>query len=71
MSDNEAQDTERTFRSAVNMTADELREWLETEHSKEVGWTPEGEHESVGHQSGRRILEILERGGDGARRHRL
>ena len=66
MSDNEVQDMDRIFKEAVNMTADELRRWLQTEQSNEVGWTPEGEHEAVGHQAGRRILEILERGG-GAR----
>jgi hypothetical protein len=67
MSENEAQDTDRAFESAINMTADEMRRWLDTERSNEVGWTHEGEHEAVGHQSGRRILELLERGGGGAR----
>ena len=50
------------------MTADEMRRWLDTEESNEVGWTPMGEDEAVGHQSGRRILEILERGGGGGAR---
>ena len=68
MSENETEDAERAFASAVNMTADEMREWLDTEQSNEVGWTHEGEEEAVGHQSGRRILEILERGGGAAPR---
>jgi uncharacterized protein (DUF849 family) len=47
------------FRDAVNMTAGELERWLATEESRSVGWQHEGETESVGHQSGRRIVEIL------------
>ena len=43
------------FHAAVNMTPKQLAESLETEHSKEVGW---GEGETVGHKSGRRIVEI-------------
>ena len=45
------------------MSADELRDWLETDSSKAVGWKgPDGARsESVGHASGRRILSILER----------
>ena len=47
------------FRKVVNMSARELAQWLETEESRAVGWTHEGEDESVGHHSGRRIVEIL------------
>jgi hypothetical protein len=46
------------FQAVVNMSVPELERWLETEESKSVGVTHEGEDESVGHQSGRRILEI-------------
>ncbi len=46
------------FREAVNMDADELKEWLETDESKSVG---QGEGESAGHRSGRRIVEILQK----------
>jgi hypothetical protein len=51
------------FAAAVNMTADELREWLATETSQLVGWRgADGmRHESVGHASGRWIAEILEK----------
>jgi hypothetical protein len=49
-------DVRHRFGEAVNMTPKELEEWLETEESKSVGV---GEGESVGHQSGRRIVEIL------------
>ncbi|MEF2071296.1 DUF3140 domain-containing protein [Consotaella aegiceratis] len=47
------------FRDAVNMTAVEIERWLETKESHSVGWTRKGETESVGHQSGRRIAEML------------
>ena len=46
------------FCQAVNMTPRELRDWLATEESQSVGWTHEGDTESVGHKSGRRIVEI-------------
>ena len=49
------------FRAAVNMTADELEEWLGTDESRSVGWTRTGEAESVGRASGKRILRILRR----------
>jgi len=51
------------FTRAVNMTAGELRAWLATEQSLSVGWKgADGTlRESVGHASGRRIAEILEK----------
>lgn len=52
----------RDFKEAVNMTAAELERWLDTPESKEVGWKGEdgqGAGESVGHKSGRRIIELL------------
>ncbi|GAA5916381.1 hypothetical protein JCM8208_003418 [Rhodotorula glutinis] len=55
------------FNEYVNMTPEELKEWLETEDSQSSGWSKdnsgkvgEGE-ESVGHESGRKIIDILER----------
>lgn len=54
----------KEFQEAVNMTAGELSHWLETEHSKEVGQKNDGESESTGHQSGRHIVEMLEREDD-------
>jgi hypothetical protein len=49
------------FDAAVNMSADELEQWLRTRESMAVGWKGvEGRmKESVGHASGRRIVEIL------------
>jgi hypothetical protein len=45
------------FDEIVNMTPKELEEWLQTDVSKSVGQS-DGGGESVGHESGRRIVEI-------------
>ena len=55
----EQPDVRREFDDAVNMTASELRSWLDTEESREVGQKKDGHDESTGHESGRRILAIL------------
>ena len=57
----EQQETYDTFNDRVNMTPKELEDWLETDDSKRVGQTEEGEDESKGHRSGRRILEIKQK----------
>jgi hypothetical protein len=44
---------------AVNMTAAELSDWLETDESRKVGFKRDGSRESVGHASGRRIVGLL------------
>ena len=51
----------REFTAAVNMTAAEIEEWLQTPESRKVGWKgADGNRgESVGHASGRRIVAIL------------
>lgn len=49
------------FAAAVNMEADELEAWLETPESKRVGFKRDG-RESVGHASGRRIVELVRQG---------
>ena len=53
----------KDFAAAVNMGAAELRDWLETEASLQVGWKGDDGrlHESVGHASGRWIADILEK----------
>ena len=48
------------FDEAVNMSRKELEEWLETDESREVG-QKDGGDESKGHESGRRLVEILEK----------
>ncbi|RYY96325.1 MAG: DUF3140 domain-containing protein [Comamonadaceae bacterium] len=47
------------FHRAVNMTPAQLERWLDSDESRAVGITHDGEHESVGHQSGRRIVQLL------------
>ena len=47
------------FKKLVNMSASELEKFLKTDESKKVGFKREGSDESVGHQSGRRIVKIL------------
>lgn len=51
-------DVKTEFDDLVNMTAKELDEFLGTDDSKDVGQKKEG-GESTGHESGRRIVEIL------------
>lgn len=49
----------KQFAEAVNMDPSELVEWLAGDESRNVGFKREGESESVGHASGRRIVAIL------------
>jgi|SRR5215208_7775879 hypothetical protein len=48
------------FDEVVNMTRKELEEWLQTDESKSVGQS-DGGSESKGHESGRKILQILDK----------
>ncbi len=59
MSDDDDQ-TRKDFDAAVNMTASELKKWLDTDDSKAVGQKKDG-GESTGHESGRHIVRILEK----------
>jgi len=47
------------FYAVVNVTKRQLMAWLDTDESHEVGWRYAPNEESVGHHSGRRIVEIL------------
>ena len=47
------------FKDTVNMSPKALEDWLETDESKQVGQKSGGSGESTGHESGRRIVEIL------------
>ena len=47
------------WRSAVNMSPEQLEEWLGSDESQSVGQKSSGGDESTGHASGRRIVEIL------------
>jgi hypothetical protein len=58
MHEDEKKEVRDEFRRVVNMAPKELKAWLETEASRSVGHTRKGEDEAIGHQSGRRIIEI-------------
>jgi DNA topoisomerase VI subunit B len=52
-------DVHAEFRKAVNMTASELTKWLGTDESREVGQKRSEGSESTGHESGRKIIQLL------------
>jgi hypothetical protein len=58
MAKDDRQQTIDQFDEAVNMTRKQLEDWLQTEESKSVG---QGEGESKGHESGRKIVKILDK----------
>lgn len=58
MKDND-RDVLDEFRACVNMTPKQLEDWLDSDESKQVGAKESDDAESVGHESGRRILELL------------
>ncbi|KAF1838303.1 hypothetical protein BDW02DRAFT_585978 [Decorospora gaudefroyi] len=50
------------FNDLVNMTASELQEWLGSEEPAGSGWSKDdGSGETIGHESGRKIVAILEK----------
>ena len=59
MAEHDADTTRREFGEAVNMTAGELEKWLGMDESQSVGQKSGGSDESTGHESGRRIVELL------------
>ncbi len=59
MADDDRDTIRREFDEAVNMSAAELEEWLATDESTSVGQKSGGSGESTGHESGRRIVELL------------
>ena len=59
-SEDERKEIRKEFHDVVNMSKKELEEWLETEESKAVGMDS-GDGESVGHKSGKRIVELKEK----------
>ena len=62
MSDDPLRKIRDDFAGAVNMDAGALESWLATDESQAVGWkgpNGKGKGESVGHRSGRRIVQIL------------
>ncbi|GAB2544522.1 DUF3140 domain-containing protein [Spirosoma aerophilum] len=57
--ESEKKSVKKDFDAAVNMSASQIEKWLKTEESKSVGQVKGGDDESVGHKSGHRIIEIL------------
>ncbi|OCL07099.1 hypothetical protein AOQ84DRAFT_378025 [Glonium stellatum] len=52
----------REFNELVNMDAGELKEWLGKDESAGAGWgKDDGSGETIGHESGRKIVKILEK----------
>jgi len=62
--DKEKKATRAEFDSVVNMSASQLEKWLETDESKSVGQKKDGDSESIGHKSGKHIIEILNKNVD-------
>ena len=65
LSADERRAIETEFHRLMNMSPASLRAWLQTDESRGVGMTPEGErvtgagqHEAVGHHMGEVILQI-------------
>ncbi|AFZ31216.1 putative DNA-binding protein [Gloeocapsa sp. PCC 7428] len=59
MSKDDKSVTEEFF-DVINMTPKELDSWLDTEESQSVG-QKDGDDESIGHKSGKRIVELLQK----------
>ncbi|KAK7743947.1 hypothetical protein SLS62_010409 [Diatrype stigma] len=52
----------KEFNDLVNMSASDLEEWLKGESSESAGWgKSDGSGETIGHESGRKIIEILKK----------
>ncbi len=60
MNDGDKKDIYDEFKGLVNMSASEIKKWLNTDESKSVGQKKDG-GESTGHKSGERIIEIKEK----------
>ena len=56
--DDDRSATRAAFEEAVNMAPAALERWLDTPESQEVGAKDGDDAESVGHASGRRIVEL-------------
>lgn len=49
------------FHNVVNMSVDELDDWLDRPESKRAGWEKDDDGETIGHESGRKIKAILQK----------
>ena len=61
MSTNDTRAAMADFKQAVNMSPKALAAWLETSESKEVGFKSTEGGESIGHQSGKKIIKLLDK----------
>ena len=61
LDDDEKRDVRKEFGDAVNMTAAQLRKWLDTDESRSVGDTGGSGGESTGHEMGRHIVELRDK----------
>lgn len=53
-------DVIKEFNELVNVSAKDLEKWLKSNDSRSAGWPKEnGDGETVGHDSGKQIVEIL------------
>ena len=59
LNDTEKKEVRNEFDEVVNMSASSLEKWLKTPESKEVGQKKDGDSESIGHESGKKIITIL------------
>ncbi|MEZ0607130.1 DUF3140 domain-containing protein [Fibrella sp. WM1] len=59
LDDQEKKEVYSEFNEVVNMSATTLEKWLDTAESKKVGQKDDDDAESVGHQSGKKIIKIL------------
>ena len=61
LDDDEKRGVRAEFGDAVNMTAAQLRRWLDTDESLSVGDTGGSGKESTGHEMGRHIVDLRDR----------
>jgi len=61
LDDKEKKDVQNEFDEVVNMSASAIKKWLETDESKAVGQKKDGDNESIGHESGKKIIAILDK----------
>ncbi|MEZ0541660.1 DUF3140 domain-containing protein [Fibrella arboris] len=61
LDDSEKKAVRDDFNDVVNMSAAAIKKWLETDESKAVGQKKEGDSESIGHESGEKIIAILDK----------
>lgn len=54
-------ETKKDFDEVVNMSASQIEAWLKTDESKSVGQIKDGDSESIGHQMGKHIIDILKK----------